>query len=416
MIPEKPRGGAKLDRLTVVAVTALAIACAIGLAITIRSGLRNDYALYVGAWSIVNDGGDPWYGLAFNAYGPAFNAMAPLLHVDELVAKVLFTIVWIVLAGVVIASALRNHDGAPGDRATRTWLAAVLVLNPLFLISTALFGTFDVLVAATCIGAVLAFRRDRMVLAGVLIAIGVLLKFYPAVLVPVLAVSCVTRSDRRSFVGASIGAAAAGFLVSLATWGSSTFEPFRTGGERPSTMTSIFRFLRGRWSPLRSVWTNPDVDAVSAPLVVIAVLAVAWYTHRRRLDATVASTLVLAVTFLTYRVGHPQFVQVVVLLSALLIATGEMRGPRPIGAALAYGLWFGFVQVAYVWTAYDIDLPELGFAGEWEWIRDVVSVPSLMVSMWLVFELARLSGPAARDDRAARFDTVDRAAPAIRDG
>ena len=57
---------------------------------------------------------------------------------------------------------------------------------------------------------------------------------------------------------------------SLATWGAGTLQPFVFAAGRLS-QNSIFSFLRGAISPLRLVWSTPNVDWLSTPLLVVSV-------------------------------------------------------------------------------------------------------------------------------------------------
>ena len=66
--------------------------------------------------------------------------------------------------------------------------AAFFFLGPHFWIEIPWLGHFDILVAWSCLGAMLFSRKNKDVPAGICLGLGVLLKFIPIVLFPFLVV------------------------------------------------------------------------------------------------------------------------------------------------------------------------------------------------------------------------------------
>ena len=102
------------------------------------------------------------------------------------------------------------------------WSTA-LPLNPLFWVFIVVYGVFDALVATFCILALALLQADRRVAAGFMLGVAVLLKFYPIVMAPFIAIRG-RRIDVR-FAISLVGTLATGFTLSVLAWGSSTFDP-----------------------------------------------------------------------------------------------------------------------------------------------------------------------------------------------
>src|SRR4051794_31558846 len=152
----------------------------IAVLIIIFTNVQHDYLYYLDQWRLVLSGVDPWSGN--NAYGPLHNAFAPLILIDPLLPK-LIDAAALLLAGTLLARALRTRPIAQWD-----WVFAIaLWANALVLVSALVYGLNDIFVAALVIGAVLARHRDRIILAGVLLGLATLDKYYPALLIPFFA-------------------------------------------------------------------------------------------------------------------------------------------------------------------------------------------------------------------------------------
>ena len=159
------------------------------LAVTIISGPVHDYLYYLFEWYKVRQG-DPWfivigpYGrLPLNAYGPLFNLLAVLELVNPLAPKLLFAYAYILFC------LWQFKEFAASHRLTGARTAALTALfwNPFPWVEIAIRGHFDILVAVFCVGALRARTRGSDFRSGISLALGVLLKFFPVVLLPFLA-------------------------------------------------------------------------------------------------------------------------------------------------------------------------------------------------------------------------------------
>ncbi len=373
---------------------------AVFLGATVLAGPRHDYVADLEIWAVVLGGGDPWWilpgkGVPLHAYGPLFNALAIPSALNPLLPKLLFsfaylaTVAWLV-KGVGPA---RGLVGLP----MAGWVA--WVANPFPWVEIAYFGHWDILVAVACVAAVHARRRGRDSASGAWLAAGVLLKYIPVVIGPFLAVE--GRRVRVRLLLVATLATAAGLATSWLVWGTSTFRPLAYGASRPSTLLSIFRFLRGAYSPLRPFSATPDADALATPCLALAGLAVFAWCWARRVGPAAGSVLAVLATLLFYRVGFPQYQVIPLVLASYWLVAERDPGRDPL-LAWALGLYFGWL--ALFDTFYALDGGILHPGDRFAWVEDVVGLPTFALGLALLVAIARDAGRRDREppsDRSA---------------
>ncbi len=290
---------------------------AVFLLTTVFSGPIHDYYFYLQVWYEVRVGHDPWFLVAgldgtvpLNAYGPLFNLMAGLAWCNLLLPKLLFASAYLLYVISEIKRFTTTHSSS---------LVALIVLSALFLnpypwVEIAIRGHFDVLVALFCLAGLRARIRGHDIVAAMTLAAGVLLKFFPVVLVPFLAVD--GRRVRVRFLVAAILGIALGIALSVEVWGISTFSPIMFAATRRSRPLSIFYFLRGRFSPLLWFTSFTNYDFL-APCFLALALGRVWLWAFLRQPAIDAVTVVaVATTLLFYQTGFPQYYMVPFVLGA----------------------------------------------------------------------------------------------------
>ena len=360
------------------------------LGVTVLSGPRHDYVADLEIWGVILRGGDPWWlqpgtGVPLHAYGPLFNTLAIPTAVNPLLPKLLFafaylaTVAWLV-KGVGPA---RGVVGLPRVGWV-AWLA-----NPFVWVEVAYFGHWDILVAVACVAAVHARRRGRDSASGFWLGAGILLKYIPVVIGPFLVVEG-RRNPARLQLAATL-ATAAGLVTSWLVWGSSTFRPLAYGASRPSTLLSIFRFLRGAYSPLRPLSATPDADALATPCLALAGLAVFAWCWVRRVGPAAGSVLAVLATLLFYRVGFPQYQVVLLMLVSYWLVAERNPGRDPL-LALALGLYFGWLALFDVFYALVGGVLHPG--DRFAWVEDVVGLPTFVLGCLLVVAISRAAGRA----------------------
>ncbi len=315
---------------------ALVVLCVLFLVWTITSGVRpGAYTDYLAEWHEVVAGHDPWRpsdATPLNAYGPLFNALALLAWLDPIAPKVFFGssylafVAWLVLRKAPDQSPRRTHAGI-----------ALCLLNPFPWVEIAHFGFFDVLVGIACAGAVHAARRGGERLSGALVGVGILVKFLPVVVLPVLASG--GRRLRPNLAGSAAVVVGAGMAASFALWGPSTFDPIRFAAGRSPVM-SIYDLLGSPDSPL---WLGLKFDLASLekPLIVLAEAALLAWCWWRKAGPAVSALLAVLVVLLFYRSGYNNYQMMAFCLLGYLFAAAHEEFRMTRGLLLALCAYLG---------------------------------------------------------------------------
>jgi Glycosyltransferase family 87 len=346
---------------------AIALASAL---IVIITNVQHDYIYYLDQWRLVLSGADPWSGN--NAYGPLHNAFAPLILIDPLLPK-LFDAGALVLAGTLLARALAARPISQWD-----WIFALaLWANALVLVSALVYGLNDTFVAALVIAAVLARHKDRVILAGVLLGLATLDKYYPALLIPFFAIDRRVVAPRL-ILGALI-TIALGLVAATLIWQTEWLEAVRYGISRDATILSILKPITvlGRANGFGDL-----VDAFvrfNGPLVLLVWLGavgLAWWRRDRWLTA---ATWGLFVVLLTYKVGNPQFWICWLALVACLPLLDDVNADRLARLSLPYALFLTLFEIGYA-----ILVPHY-YQGDLHWVTDWVGLVSFALGLWMLF-------------------------------
>lgn len=364
----------------------LVVFAAAFLAVTVLSGPRHDYVADLEIWGVIRGGGDPWWlqpekGIPLHAYGPLFNALAAPSALNPLLPKLLFASAYLATVAWLVKGSGLSRAGL------FAWVA-----NPFPWVEIAYFGHWDILVAVACVAAVHARSRGRDVAAGAWLASGILLKYLPVVILPFLVVE--GRRVRVRLLLAAVLATAAGFALSGLLWGPSTFRPLTYGASRSSTLLSVFRFLRGAYSPLGPF--SGRADALATPCLALAGSAVFAWCWLRRVGPAAGSVLAVLATLLFYRVSFPQY-QVVLLMLASYWIVAERRPGRDPFLAASLGLYFGWLALFDVFYALvgGVFHPGDRFA----WTEEVVGLPTFLLGVVLLVAIARDAGRLGQKGR-----------------
>lgn len=365
--------------------TALLLFSSCVVAVAILTGARHDYLAYCRHWSRVLAGGTPWVEQMRmlsdeNAYGPLYNLLAVVYGLHPLAPKLLFCLVWLGAAWFV-SRRYQDRFGA----GSLEHLAAVLFLfaNPFFWLTIAGYGLFDILPAMCCIVAVSLRLERRFVLAGVVLGVGSLLKFYPVFMVPFLMID--QRRPRFAVVLGCMGVIAGGLLTSWAFWGASTLAPIVFAAERRSKMLSIFRFLRGRASPLRLVSGRTNVDALSIYAVVLSWAAAFWACYSRRIEPSLAAAVGLFTVLTFNKIGHAQLYTGVVLLVPLWYVTSQLPSRLKHKILRPFSLFLtGLILFQIVYSMFG-----RMYSPPASLLRGVAGLPSFVLSVWAIASALR---------------------------
>jgi Glycosyltransferase family 87 len=321
------------------------------LALTALTWVHGDYRSYLDEWRTVLAGRIPWLN-PLNAYGPSFNVLAPLVWVNPLANKLLFAFSYLLYVAWLI------KDFAPRRGLVALswpWLVFWL-LNPFPWVEIAYFGYFDVLVALACVAAVHSLVGGKEAVSGTYLALGILLKYIPIVILPFLVFS--ERRFHFRVLSFCVGVVVFGLVVSVLIWGMSTFWPLILAATR-SPHWSIYDVLASTHSPLRLFWDSPNVDSLDwleKPFLVIAGLGVFAWCVLRRTGPALSAALAVLVTLLFYRAGYINYQMVLLfLISYWVVSEWQQLVEHFVLAALLasyFGLlalfelvhWYGLIE------------------------------------------------------------------------
>jgi hypothetical protein len=284
---------------------ALVVFSAVFLAMSILAGLRGDYADqdhfgYVYQWKWILAGRNPWDPELENAYGPFFNLLAPLLWITVLANKLLFAVAYVVYVIWLI-----KDFGVGRGLVALSWRVVVFwLINPFPWVLIAYLGHFDVLVALACVAAVHGQVRGKDIFSGACLAIGILLKYLPVVILPFLVVD--GRRFRFRLFFSCVVLVISSFVISALVWGRSTFSPLTFAATRlPQYSIYNLSLLFFRVSP---------ADWLEKPLLLTAGLGIFTWCIVRQTGPALSASLAVLVTLLFYRAGNIQYQVVLYLL------------------------------------------------------------------------------------------------------
>jgi hypothetical protein len=387
-------GAARAARL-VLAAGSLAF-----LAVTVYAGVVHDYHFFNQMWAETRKGNDPWFLVTgifggasgkypFNAYGPLFNLLAPLAGLDVLAPKLLFAYAYLLFViHTVEALVARRAPGALATLGLLLWFA-----GPFAWVEIAIRGHFDILMALACVASVDARARGRDAASGVWLGVGVLWKYLPGALLPFLALDGPGKKLRWRLVAWTVGTVALGWAVSCLVWGPSVFRPLTFAANRFPTVLSIWRFIRGQYSPISYYWNDLGLDFLILPVQLLALYRAWMWCRQHGPDPVSAAVLAALTTLLVYQVGFPQYQMVLFALVTYWV----VRDPSPLsgnpallGAVIAYFGWLSAFDLYY--CAFDLNarIPVLGITNT----EDLVGLPTFLLGCGLLAAVVRTAGGA----------------------
>ncbi|WP_313536577.1 hypothetical protein [Sphingomonas sp.] len=289
------------------------------------------------------------------------------------------------LGNALLAALILTMFVRAGLDRVRLWLWACA--PPLILY---LGHNWDLGAVTLAVAAMLAARRQRLVLAAALAALGAAAKLFPVLLLPLIGLAALTAPGQAWRIRMMTAARCA--LAAIGTWAAVNLPVALAA---PENWSEFYRFSAARpgtvaatWSVLsdQGVWVTGTAQRNLAAsfaflLGATAIVGLGWRKHRERL--LVLFTPVLAWFLLTNKVWSPQFD---LWLFPLLVMTGPRLTPIAvfvIGDIAAY-------VTEFWWLA--------GLANAWPYAtqQDIMIAASVraVAMLWLIADAVRLPAPA----------------------
>ena len=359
------------------------------LAVTVQTGAVHDYIFDLQIWSEIREGHDPWFlvigiygAYSLNAYGPLFNLLAGLAWVHPLAPKLLLAWAYC-LTSCLLINELRDRRrlGPFATSGVMVWF-----WNPFPWVEIAIRGHFDILVGLACVAAVHARIRGRDTSSGISLALGVLLKYIPIVLLPFLLLG--RDRYRPRLLVAALATISLGMGASYLVWGPSLFRPLTLAATRFSTLLSIFRYIRGQYSPFIAILGYaPNLDQFAVLILFLGLLRAWSWSRLHRPDPATAATLAILTTLLLYQNGFPQYQMVLFVVASYWVVRTWDGLRRRRALAVAMGLYFGWLAL------FDVVYCAVDF-GQTRW-EDAVGLPTFLLGFAFLTCLVR-SSPSRR--------------------
>ena len=318
--------------------------------LSLASGIQHDYISYIQQWKLVLSDINPWswptdnrYGP--NAYGPLHNVFAYLLSISDLAPKILFSITLIAANGMLVHEIIR--DTGIG------WGLGIYVLavpaNFLIISMAFTYGANDGLVAAFIIFAVVARTRGCLVLAGCILGLAVLLKYYPAFLVPMFALDR-GRFRLRVVLGAGI-VVTLGLAATMLIWGDEFLAALSLGIVRYPNLLSILSSLTSYPSLGEYVRVHSLIryNAIIVLMAGAAGIFIAWKLHLHWLEGSVVGLLTI---LLIYKMGNQEYYVPWLFLVSSLPLSSQRSGQRLSLICLPFVVFLSAFQWGYSYDHY----------------------------------------------------------------
>lgn len=342
----------------------------------------HDYARYFKHWDLVLAGGDPWQKMvAANAYGPIHNLFAWLYALDKQIPKLVFVASWLFIA---IYSVNRFWKLAKPTPTQKLFYLLFWFCNPFFILSTVVYGFNDNLVALfVFIGLLLIVQFKRNEWGVVVITLGILTKLYPVFLLPFVSFN---KKLILKYALMFILLLGTGYLLTYWVWGGSFVNALGKANGRDPTLFSIMRFVDGAYFPFEML--SEIIIALTNLFILLGVGYVFKVFKDGKIDQTTAFLAGFAMLLIFYKAGQQQFYLTYFSLFAIWSFNEFQKNTPNLKAfysILLLGGWFALMAgLVYPFTN--------EMHGEYEWIRDLIGLPTFLIQLIVVFFLLKPPG------------------------
>jgi uncharacterized membrane protein len=270
---------------------------------------------------------------------------------------VLFYDLTVILMGVSLVAGVLLMAAVAGP--TRRWDAAWYALAPAVILAA--YINWDLVAGALSMGMLLAWARQRQVLAGVLLGLAIATKFYPLMFVGALFLLTLRTARWRPFL-ITMGSAAAAWLVvnlpfMILAWdGWRRFYVFSQ--ERGVDWGSPWLFFQTKGWPVLGSTDVSLLGMVSLGVLCLGIAVLTLSAPRRPRLAQICF-LALAAFMMTNKVWSPQFVLWLVPLAVL-----ARPNWKPLALWQVAEVWYFFAIWLYLLTQPPVSRADLGIGDD----------------------------------------------------
>ena len=320
-------------------------------------------------------------------YPPGMQLIAgALVSVIGTPSRVGFEIAWWVVVVVLLGIALRTAEARD-----RSWIA-VACISPLVVLHGVGDIHSDVLMAAMALLGVIALTRDRWIVAAVLIALAISIKYVPILLIPALLLGR-TRREQILVLGVVCAVVIATYLPFVASSSSvvGSLPVFAAHWQANSLLYSMLTWLSSAWLAL---------DHIRLVLGVLALLLAAAIWRRHHMQPIGAAMMTYLALLICSPVVHAWYI----ILPVLLLPFAPLRSTITWATTMCvYGVFYATYKGDGVWFEHPVALAIEYIPVLFAFARDVQRGPLLLRDQ------KRASSTAlAKCDNVGANTTVDR--------
>lgn len=263
---------------------------------TIISGKQHDYITHVSIWTQILNGVDPW-SIGSNTYGPGNHIfIGSWIVFGDMAPKIFYFFCWISLEVALLYNARKN---------TALFFILILLCNsPLIWAEVFKWGHMEATIGPLVVFCLIFHRNNKDYAAAIFLALAVSIKYVPIVVLPFVIFK--ERKFRWKFAISFMLTLISIFGYNYWKWGASMISSISHAVDVQSEHMSIFRALRGSYSPLKYLGIN-NVDFLSLPFMFIGG-ALIFTIYMKGLISQIRAILCgYLLTLVFYRVGYAQY-------------------------------------------------------------------------------------------------------------
>ena len=320
------------------------------ISISYITGIQHDHVYYLKIWELDAQGINPYTIL--NPYGPV-NILIGKLIIFDSVAPKLFMLINLGVSLIVFIIFFKNRF----YKLRYKLLFLVLIpFNPLFFYISVIYGLNDTMVSTLVLYSIIFKLKDKPILSAFMLSIATLLKIYVLFLVPIFMLT--NHKIDKKFISVFLSIFLPANAITFLVYGSQYIFGLIDNATRSSSLLSPIDGLKIIFADGKLFNSNNLVlDLVEIlvyllqmvnPLVVfLIVLYLYRLFHYRKIDWLESSTVILLVFLTFYKVVHPQFFLVFIILLVFIIYQGGDRFRKIFFIFSPIILFLAFFQVIY---------------------------------------------------------------------
>jgi len=336
-------------------------------------GIRHDYRAYSITWQgIINKDLTIYY----HSYGPLHLLFAYIYKINFLLPKIIYGFSFFLLQSYLFIKIYKK------DHTKLLYLYLALPCNFLIISCVYFYGINDAIVAFFLFFSLINKLNKNYIIAGLLFSISILIKLYPAILIPFFLIENNKINFKLFF----------SLLISLLILFIPCFilfdlkliiDPLSFGVAREPKLLSILASLNNDFKDFLIINFLIKYNSL---IVIFSTLIVTIYCYLKNKELLVSKILVYLVMLITYKVGHPQFYIPLFVLFGILLT--ESKYYKIFKSVLPVIYLLSITMLTYSLTAgFDVmGQSEYNF----EIIREKIGYVFFLVNIFVFYKIIKI--------------------------